>query len=128
MFVTLVYSQNTVNYKLFHVLLYHNFVRYFGTISQKFIYFFLSARSKKKERTAVEFFKLNHKTLYQFQFKDVLNLPQNKFHKNNLKTEKYHNKFSSQTFVRTSQRTSFMYLSHGNLTTHIAIPGVIQGG
>ena len=33
----------------------------------------------------------------------VLNLPQNKFHKNNLKTEKNHNKLSSQIFVRKSQ-------------------------
>ena len=41
-------------FKLFHVLLYDNFVRYFGTISRKCIYFFLSARSQKKVQ--VEFF------------------------------------------------------------------------
>ena len=33
----------------------------------------------------------------------VLNLPQNKFHKNSLKTEKNHNKFSSQIIVTSSQ-------------------------
>ena len=41
----------------------------------------------------------------------VLNLPQNKFHKNSLKTEKNHNKFSSQINVRNyhSKQTLTVY-------------------
>ena len=68
-----------------------------------FTFFFLPGVKKNPNCCGIFLMKSRNLLPIGIQRCLVLNLPQNKFHKNNLKTEKNHNKFSSQIFVRTSQ-------------------------
>jgi hypothetical protein len=90
-------------------LVHDFFIRYFGTLiwdDITIIYLLFSfCRVKKKERIAVEFFLIKSLNLFSLEFASK------KIHK---KTEKNHNKFSSQNIVISSQNNIPKYCTEGH--------------
>ena len=89
-----------------------------GRFHENLFTFFFLAGVKKKNKLLWNFLMKSRYLLpIAIQWCLVLNLPQNKFDKNNLKTKKNHNKFSSQIFVGMSQSDVWNYRTKGTWTS-----------